>query len=92
MKLYFRLHVPLLKNIFGCIPVFVCYDDLNYLTWKERLIMDFDPSTATITFLPDGCVEYPALGIISMGETSQHDIEIISDFIQKYTKKEKYHG
>lgn len=43
--------------------------------------MAFDPSTATITFLPDGCVEYPALGIISMGETSQHDIEIIMDFL-----------
>lgn len=43
--------------------------------------MDFDPSTATITFLPDGCVEYPALGIISMGETSQHDIKIIMNFL-----------
>lgn len=54
--------------------------------------MAFDPSTATTTFLPDGCVEYPALGIISMGETSKHDVDFIMDFIQKNTKKEKYHG
>lgn len=45
--------------------------------------MDFDPSTATITFLPDGCIEYPDLGIISMGETSQHDIDIIMDFLKQ---------
>lgn len=54
--------------------------------------MNFDPTTATITFLPDGCVKYPDLGIISMGETSQHDIEIISELIQKHTEKEQYYG
>lgn len=46
----------------------------------------FDPETATLTFLPCGCVKYPQLGIISMGETTKHDLSIISDLVEKYSK------
>lgn len=49
--------------------------------------MDFDPKTATLTFLPCGCVKYSQLGIISMGETTQHDLSIISGLIKKYSKQ-----
>ena len=48
---------------------------------------NFDPETATLTFLPCGCVKYPQLGIISMGETSKNDLSIISDLIEKHSKK-----
>lgn len=47
----------------------------------------FDPETATLTFLPCGCVKYPQLGIISMGETSKNDLSIISGLIEKYSKQ-----
>lgn len=47
----------------------------------------FGPGTATLTFLPCGCVKYPQLGITSMGETTKHDLSIISDLIDKYSRK-----
>lgn len=48
------------------------------------IILNFniDPLTATVTFLPCGCVEYPQLGIIAMGEIkSKHDLKIMHDLL-----------
>lgn len=48
------------------------------------IILNFniDPLTATMTFLPCGCVEYPQLDIISMGEIkSKRDLKIMHDLL-----------
>lgn len=49
--------------------------------------MNFDPETVTLTVLPCGCVKYPQLDIVSMGETTKHDLSIISDLVEKYSKR-----
>lgn len=46
---------------------------------------DIDPTSATIVFLPCGCVEYPQIGITAMGEiTSKHDLKIITDLLNEH--------
>lgn len=43
---------------------------------------NIDPQSATMTFLPCGCVEYPQLDMISMGEIrSKKDLKLIHDLL-----------
>lgn len=53
-------------------------------TLERNIHMKFniDPQSATMTFLPCGCVEYPQLDMISMGEIrSKKDLKLIHDLL-----------
>lgn len=43
---------------------------------------NIDPQSATMTFLPCGCVEYSQLDMISMGEiSSKKDLQLMHDLL-----------